>query len=521
MKRTALIVVSLLTQACTTSLQTQNVAGQQEEISEGVAYTLPATAIEGTISFAPTRCVDDKGKGTASFEYEILSADLKQRFIPDPKETRVIKHEELNAAFKRTNVKVLHYPNTGMLKSINADIDDRSAQVIASISSVAINLAKAGVFQGGIVGAAGAKDACPASLQKGIDDFRALQGRILAAKRQDDALRADNDDVDAAAAAMEAARTAAAAAKEAEAQAKLKAEVAQKEAALAKAKRKVAGRSLQAPSLQGEYDRLQAIVVAKASVAWVPAGSKDPDCSQEVVAPFTEYRQRFIPLAKNSTEADAIRTLPVLPGKGFAAVVCLKRLTGAPIFDQGKAQRSGVVYRIPQTGQLVVAKSASNVGSPEGGSALIPVAQYGPKVAMTLTNKAFDKNNITVAFSEDGTLASFEFNAESRAERGAASMEQLSKAYGQVLEERDKAKLAKEKALDDEVKRQRQLEIDGYNAQLASIAKQRELEVSRSGLMDQMQVQIDATNRETTLLNSQIEREKKRRELENLKAGTP
>jgi len=303
MKRGALIALGLLTQACTTSLQTQNVGGQQEDIAEGVAYTLPATAIEGTISFVPTRCVYDGNKGTATFEYDILSADLQQRFIPDPKETRVIKHEELNAAFKRTNVKVLHYPNTGMLKSINADIDDRSAQVVASISSVAINLAKAGVFQVGVVSAAG-KDACPASLKKTIDDFRALQGRIVAAKRQDDALRADNDAVDTAAAALEAARAAAAAAKDAEGQAKLKADVTQKEATLAKAKKKVAGRSLQVPTLQGNFDRLQTLVVAKATFAWVPVEQKDkPECSDEVFVPFKDYARRYMVEKKTTRRA--------------------------------------------------------------------------------------------------------------------------------------------------------------------------------------------------------------------------
>jgi hypothetical protein len=214
----------------------------------------------------------------------------------------------------------------------------------------------------------------------------------------------------------------------------------------------------------------------------------------------------------------AFKSKDFVPDK-FQGSVCVKPEGDVRNAVQRGINPSGLVYRVPQMARITVAKE--NTIAAFTGENWIMVPQYGSKAALTLENGPFDKNTLKVAFSEDGSLASLDFTAQSSAERGAAALQDLSKSYVEVLSERDKARKAREQARDDATKKRLDDEIAGYDSQIKTIQKQRELEVARSGTKDRTQIQIDATQQEIELVGKQTELEQKRQEYDKVKAQKP
>jgi hypothetical protein len=519
-----LVGLSLLVlfQGCTTSLKSKQMSLDDSAIPNGVIYYLPATTIEANLSFLPTSCFDS-GDGSVVFGFEVSDAQVKQRYTPDPSEIHTLDYSALNSPMKITTANIVMYPS-GMIKSINAEMDDRTAQVMASVAGTAVNLAKAGAFPSLIgVSAVPTATPCPKFVDDRLKLLNDLRGKVVEARAADgqyqdklDELAKAQLDLDKAKVKLDSApKDTSTSVLEG-----LKVDVRLKQQTVDRLSTALKDQKPKLPAAQAALAKITKMLTALASSAFTPTLK---EYCHTVAVKISDYLMQY---ADDTLKPDEYAALTQFkertfnPGQ-FQGKVCVNAEGEARKTAQSSATPLGLVYRVPQMARVTVSHGDSNSITAFTGESWISVPQYGSKAALPLENGAFDKNTLKLAFSEDGSLASLDFTAQAAAERGAAAMQDLSKSYVDVLSEREKARKAREQAQDDATKKQLDDQIAGYDAQIKTIQKQRELEVARSGIKDRTQIQIDATAQEIELIGKKTELEKKLQEYEKVKNQKP
>lgn len=499
---------SLCIAGCTTTLSTDHVSSNRAAVS-GVLYNLPMAAFDVEAKFLIIGCRNSEGLATVS--YELVGGTVQHKLVPDPTETYNIRYDVLNSPTKITSATVTLHPN-GMLKSINADIDDRTAQVMASAANVAINL-----FKAASIGAAPASGAvttpCDPVIAARLDERDRLYAGLPDAKAADATFDADTDAADEQATKLQVAATKLAEAKknnDAAAAIKLQSEVEAFTAAWTVANRKIAGKSRKFPRMQARLGTLTAELTATAhEFNWAPSGPGDPVCHAVTLNQAAFLRQ----LA--SANGASIKTLPpantVFEAKACVSGIHSARRAPAAVDAPELAAETrldGLVYRLPAIASITL-ESVTGLGKMQATST-VAVPQFGAKGIVWLRNKPFDNNSVQAAFNEDGSMSQLSFKAASQAERGALAFSDTSKSLVELMQLRADATKAKAQAATDEQKTEQQKQLDALDFQIALLSKRKNLDTSRATTRD-------ALDKEKDMLQKQIDVETLRQQYEALK----
>ncbi len=503
--------VLLMVTGCSTTLNTQRLSASKEP-DWGVLYNLPMAAFDTEAKFMVKGCSMSSG-GTPLLTYELISGTAVHRLEPDPLETYTLRYDLLNSPLKITSATVKLHPNK-MIKSLVAEADDRSAQVIASVGTTVLNLAKAAALAGvSPTGLGDSPQPCAAFIDDRIVERQSILTKYLPELK---AIEKDQKDDKASIAVLTK---------------RLKAE----EATLLKLQKDQVGeinlrpvkRQIQYTQLQIDLQTIEArkarsislparlavltdeLTVTARDVGWSPRPGSEEKICHEFSVDQLEYW--------NKLSASSFAPPSAKPGDAkFAAEVCVKatlvkRKDKAATDLAGMPERGyeGVVYLLPATGYVSVrSKGSDTVAFDSPNSVSLP--QFGAKGLVWLKNETFDNNSVNVVFNEDGSMNELTFKAiAARAERGAAAAADASKSLSDLMQLRADTLKAKSAAADAKQKKEQQDQIDAIDSQIALTAKKNELELSNASAGDPLA-------KEKALLQKQIEVETLRQQYQAL-----
>lgn len=135
----ALVIASSPLGGCTTLKV--NPATSDPVSRQGIAYFLPFSQFETKVTWAAS-CDDDTGELALTPKIEATAKNG-----PDPAALYVIDYASLSAFTKTSSVKVAFY-DSGAIKSINAEADDRTAEILTKTISAVGKVAKLAVTAG-------------------------------------------------------------------------------------------------------------------------------------------------------------------------------------------------------------------------------------------------------------------------------------------------------------------------------------------------------------------------------------
>lgn len=515
--RVVFIPALALLSSCSTALRTEHVSASMQP-RPGVLYNLPMATLDVEAKFLVTSCSVD-ANDLAQIGYQLTDGSIQHNLAPDSLETYRLDYALLNSALKMTNASVTMHPN-GMIKAVNADVDDRSAQVVTSLAGTVLNLFKASALSFVPTAAAAAKK-CDAFLLSKLDLRRTLvESDIPNSKADDKALTDDKEAADVLSVEFEDAKSKLVEAQKAKDNAAIAAatkEIASAQTKLNVALAKLKGRTLKGPVLQAKLATLTTALTATAKlVNWAP---RPP--GPEVCESFSITQESFLGRLAEASGA-SLKVAPASTAK-FSADACVKvgpnPRVALPAADSAsgvpESNFEGVVYRLPTTGTAFI-RETNNPGQRLYSTSAISFPQFGAKGLVWLKNGMFDKNTVKATFNEDGSMSELTFTAQSQAERAASAASDVSKSVVDLMQLRADAIKARATAADEEQKKIQQKQIDALDNQIALLEKRKALEAARNPTKDAYDKQKDQ-------LQKEIDVEKLRQELEALKkkAGEP
>lgn len=554
---------------CSTSLQS-NRHYADSEVEPGVLYNLPMAVFDVDAKFLVTGCKSTGGIHELS--WELTEGTAAHSLAPDPAETYRIPYNALNSPLKLTSATISMHPN-GMIKSINAEVEDRTAQVLVSVTGSVLNLFKASVLRVAGTGLTAGGTACADFIDSKIKKRKSILNiELPAARIADKALAADkkaSDEIKVVVEQLKARLAESAKGTDAAATAALKTELAKVQAqadvaaaklkdmspvreldeqieqekivlALAKSKgdRKAvkasqdkidglqASRTVAASTLKDREPataELQATLATLTEALTYPVRSANwqprKDAASRCVSVSASHSDFLARLARANNE--------VVPSSSvnakFVAEACVEAADypmkppaevvpapGVPTATAGNAPTAFPgVVYRQPTSGTVSVTDTRSGGARFTSSTAVSLPQLGAKALVWLENKAFDKNSVVVSFNEDGSMSQLTFKAEARAERGAAAMQDLSKSVVDLMKLRSDAIKAKAQAADDEQKKAQQTQLDSLDQQIALLDKRKDLETARAP--------ADPLDKEKDQLKKQIDVETLRQQLDALK----
>jgi hypothetical protein len=512
--------------SCTTTLRSSKAPNAN---AGGIVYYLPTSGFELAVKFRITSC-SKLPSNLFSLDYEVLNPEIKQRFIQDGSEVHVIEYPALNDTLKTTTANIALYPN-GMLKSLNADIDDRTAQVVNSLGGAAVNLAKAVGVGGLVLFSPDATADCPPFIKAKLDRYVQMQEELRNAVVADKELEAAKGRLEKAKAVADQAHAAVTSApKDASAEdlSKLKAALAQAQKTVERLTGELKGKEPQAALIQAKLQAVERQVSNTTRRFWVPTTNEN--CTNLSVPSQEIAKSMFDPGELSAEDQKSFRAFVtnVAPDPIRASICVSENITKTTAVTENHAE--GLVYRMPVTGLLEIRKQTGE--QPRASSPIffsespVSLPQFGVKGVLPLRNTLFDKNTLKVTFQEDGSLATLDFTAQSQAERGAAATQDLTRLYNEYLVTLRESKLKLEEDADEATKRDRQRRLEALDARINEINKMRDLEKTRSGVQDSLDLKKSVITKErevvqelTKLADEQVKFETSKRNLELIRSG--
>lgn len=133
---------------------------------QGVEYRLPFTRVKGTLVRRLAKCGPKP-------EIAVMLEGVAFQSAPDWTQRYVIDVQSLSAPMKTSSLKIERYPN-GQLKSVNAEAEDRSAAVIASVASTTLKfLVPVAPLGGGT-----AAEECQQGALDALNDATRIKGQL-------------------------------------------------------------------------------------------------------------------------------------------------------------------------------------------------------------------------------------------------------------------------------------------------------------------------------------------------------
>lgn len=544
------LLVALALSGCS-AIQVQRAGDGATTLPDGLLYYLPAKQFTITVPFELENCLVDSD-GTPALLYTITPS-VTETLVGDVTQAHVIRYAELAGKTKVTGFKIDLFDN-GTLKSLNAQVEDRTSQIIASTVDAAASLAR-GIALGKFY----------SSEAKGVTQDQVCSKRILEllADRDGAKQRIDNEKQTDKERKAKAAQVAEAAQAFAEAKvnfADVQKTGTAKEKADARKARAVAEEHLNYLKQEladlgtsrldknvADLAAARAALTEKVTVVWQPSGTqlaatvRYPDASWEKLltdAGKVKLKEKVKPEVKvGATAAEA----GLNPLNQIAAKVVLLSSAGRPAQVGALAtadnKAEGVVYRQPVSAQMLICAGdcvhGANVSNPVLSQTFL-VPQLGALGSLPLKNEVFDKNSLVLSQLADGTLVSLNFNSEAGLEKAAQAAKDASAKYMDTVTNLIKDRRTELDAQRDDRKKDRDerkevrserkdLREEGAsvradeNASLKDAADRitlmRDVEARRAGELDKVQRDIDRNAKEKQLIDSQIELVKKRKEL--------
>lgn len=497
------LMISLAVAACNTMLRSNQFSNDETLVPSGNMYYLPATAVSGSISFIPTSCALHGGK--MKFKYEISDAKTAYSTVADEEQHYYVDYGKLNSAIKITTARFEWY-DTGALKTVNADIDDRTGETLAAIAGSALNIVKAATFvplQPAAAGTPGDAARCAEPIDRLLKDL-VVQRRLLAHLKREEAAAAEN--VNAQPAKEDAPTTG----KKTPA-VPATASTQRKARAGAQAIATAAAVKPTAEMVQKRINALLQTLTGEASFSYIPSVLEQ--CSK-VTLTGENYLARFLDIAE-ADEYEKLHTAWATMGgdAAFEAIVCaestakrprtqMQRLPGSADAAHATLRGSGgILYRQPVMARITIKKGE---GLPPAllSNGPFSILQYGTLASLDLSNGPFDKNSINAVFAPNGALTLFEFKAQSTAERGATTLETLSSKYADIAKARDEAAAARTKLQDAQAQKAFDEEIKGYENRTKLLKAQEDL-AQQMKEKSALQLEMDDLERKTQLLQKQ------------------
>lgn len=156
-KTSCLALSTVLLVGCTTSLRVVQVTDKAVLPRSGAPYQLPFTQFTITANYTVIACEKVSDKDLLDLKLKITGQN-----VPDPTQEYIIDFGGLDAAFKDTSLSVEYHEN-GMLKSVNATADDKTAEVAKAIVTTVAKFYGAGAP---VAAATGGSTALKASTEK-------------------------------------------------------------------------------------------------------------------------------------------------------------------------------------------------------------------------------------------------------------------------------------------------------------------------------------------------------------------
>ncbi|NVJ93687.1 MAG: hypothetical protein HWE34_18620 [Methylocystaceae bacterium] len=173
----------ILLSGCETSLSTKTIDINSETIATGWTYYLPQRSFEINYQATITDCkyIYDNDQNEKQLHIKALPhVTIKSEIVAEKNRLLQLNYDDLSAGNKVTTSIVKFYPN-GTLKSVNAQADDRTAEIAGNIIKTGLTLAS--ISQGVPINFAKdqkninkeqikADEPCDADLRAAITDFR-------------------------------------------------------------------------------------------------------------------------------------------------------------------------------------------------------------------------------------------------------------------------------------------------------------------------------------------------------------
>ena len=436
----AVIFLTAFTASCTTELK-QKKLESQEELKEPVfSYYLPRQKYRIEVSYELVQCPSISQDKRTPIRI-IQRANVVETSVPDLDEHYALRFQSMNNFLKTSTFTASVYGNQTLHK-VGASVDDRTAGVVKNLTTAAVDIAKMVI---GFGLAEDSEEICNS------DTLAALTAIKTAQEKLKDPMVVDKERA-AAAAVVQIARS----------------ELTQKLV-----------RHIDPPTAKGKDGPtllIEDIHLSKEkSWSWFTCGEYDTLAQCFVNKNIDEYKSdpsdpdALLLDYDENNKNNLISTLKRVDKKGeehhepheqYNPDDELKRMTSTQIiikpngdyaigrkekkwsFKNGFEEKSpqGVYYRKPQYARILVCPcrcTTRNEGDSlcknESASEINPdakkiaesttmIAQWGRPMYLELTNRLFDKNNISLTFAPNGILKSMEFGSESALERATGAL---------------------------------------------------------------------------------------------------
>ncbi|BBK44427.1 hypothetical protein STVA_44470 [Allostella vacuolata] len=343
----------------------------------GVPYSLPYTSFDTVVTWRLVAC-----SPAARIAADM---DATVRILPDPAHRYVIDTNSLSSWFKTSSLQIDRHEN-GMLKSVNADAQDQSAQVIGNLVKSAVGIA---------------------TLAAGGAPVGTLAVAGVAARRTGDCQAAAAMAVEAADAAATALRAATARVGEArERVAEINRQLAEMgpqpdAAALAKLRRalqQLDDRVTEQSAAEGRLSVALEPITARVHLRWPESGSrpaKDDILREKVPFPPGQLA-KWVVLGDDAKAAETLNA-------NAEVVLALGPIGGpshaVPEGDRRPDPTLGIRFRDPVPSRLTATQQGRELASREAG-----VHQFGTLFHLPLRNVLFQSNELAVEMDAAGIL---------------------------------------------------------------------------------------------------------------------
>lgn len=559
----SMLTVSLA--ACTTSLRT-GVASPG--VTKGYSYQLPHVAYDAEITRVLTHCPD---ADDPALRFDV-TASAASRVAPG--ETIVINYVDLADGMKTSDIAFSNHAN-GMLKSVNVQVNDRTADVIKEGVKAAVGIGKIAIGLPGITAVAddGSKISgpylrCTAATRKTLDSLPQLRQALKKAEEDSKAASKALADLEAShpesprseavagqiSAAISTSRKASAAVDDArEELAKAVGSltlVARHAIEPAAPKVEITSRLLDARDGKVKPASLFEIFVPVlgGKEVYVPLDPQlEPDPAnatykgwQDTEAGRSEAAGNIAALATKQGLATLRETLTVIPVSDvYVSAAPMQRVEADPPVATatacgGSSAECGIIYRSPAPGRLricwrpdgrAVTFDDCRAAMPADKMVLFTedrsIPQFGRLMALPFKNGPFMNNTLTAQFAEDGRITDFAYKKPtSEVQSGLAGLNDVIGGATSLIGYANGAELRRlqeKKALNEALLGEKESREKLTPTQVQALQKEVELIDAQIGLqaaqLRQQPSQVTAIDNETLLLDAELKRAKKRLEL--------
>lgn len=415
----ALVVVALT--GCSTELTIEKINNAALPKKPGFTYYLSKHEIRFDVTYRLAQCpmpIDKNDKnskltGSVVIDQKVAISVVQLR---DGDEQYQVNYEDLLSAFKTTTITVETY-ETGVLKRINAIVDDRTADVIKGFTAGAISIAKMAAFS--TKDKPDIKPLCNDTTMAVMDRLKGLSKSLMEATIADKARDAARDAI---------------------------------------------GRNTE-------------FLTVSRSFTYEPKRDVKLD-PITLSPPLTDFSHWFIPnLGQGDIDEIQPQTRTQVTFEVLDPVTDQAALKPGPI-NKGIVYRAPGRLSLRACSPTCKTKTVGPAVLPntDEGAAIVSIGQLGRYQMVSLENGPFEKNNIELFFAEDGSLKTATVGEESSLSRAAASFADTTSQVGAYISAREAAeKAAREEAASAELKRLK-AQTDILKAKADLIEAQRRLD---------------------------------------------